>query len=181
MKNDNEINWQFFPQTAKIPDRLEAIIKCFKSVQQTIDSKTHELKSNDVLKEVKPFLEKLNIKIENKKGDLTIPVLYGLNGKPIVKYAVDGYDELSKTIIEVEAGRALANNQFLKDLFESCLMIDIDYCVIAVRLSYTSNNKKSNTGTNTTYDFEKITTFVDAIYSGNRLFLPLKGVLIIGY
>jgi hypothetical protein len=73
-------------------------------------------------------------------------------------------------VLEVEAGRALLNNQFLKDLFQASMMVEIDYCVIAVRNLYRSNN-----------DFRSISTFLETLYTSSRLQLPLKGVLIIGY
>lgn len=75
-----------------------------------------------------------------------------------------------KVVIEIEAGRAVSNYQFLKDLFQACVMQDVDYLVIAVRNIY-----------RTSKDFDKLITFLDALYVSNRLILPLKGILIIGY
>ena len=48
-------------------------------------------------------------------------------------FEVDAYNEAQKNIVEVEAGRAFANNQFLKDFFEAIIIDDIDYLIIAVR------------------------------------------------
>ena len=50
------------------------------------------------------------------------------------------------------------------------MMHDIEYLAIAVRNTY----RKSQ-------DFEKVFTFFDTLYKSNRMKLPLKGVLIIGY
>lgn len=75
-----------------------------------------------------------------------------------------------KIVIEVEAGRAVTNYQFLKDLFQACVMSDVDYLVIAVRNIYRKNQ-----------DFEKVISFFNTLYASGRLILPLKGILIIGY
>lgn len=75
-----------------------------------------------------------------------------------------------KIVIEVEAGRATENNQFLKDLFQACMMFNVEYLVLAVRNEYRSHN-----------DFEIIYTFLETLYISNRIHLPLKGILLIGY
>lgn len=49
-------------------------------------------------------------------------------------------------------------------------MQDVDYLVIAVRNIYRTSKY-----------FDKLITFLDALYVSNRLILPLKGILIIGY
>jgi hypothetical protein len=59
------------------------------------------------------------------------------------------------------------NNQFLKDLFEACVMPSVDYLVIAVRNDYRGQN-----------DFEKVCAFLDSLYASDRLRLPLAGVLV---
>lgn len=61
------------------------------------------------------------------------------------------------------------NNQFLKDLFQACMMQDVEYLCIAVRNIY----KKKQ-------DFEEVCRFFDALYSSDRFNLPLKGILVIG-
>ena len=67
--------------------------------------------------------------------------------------------------MEIEAGRAVVNYQFLRDIFQACVMHDIEKLVIAVRND----------------DFETVINFLDTLYTSNRLNLPLKGILIIGY
>jgi hypothetical protein len=85
-------------------------------------------------------------------------------------FHVDAFHVDTGTVLEVEAGRAVTNYQFLKDLFEACMMHNVDYLVIAVRKIY-----------RTSPDFERVLTHFDALYASGRLTLPLKGVLIIGY
>lgn len=93
-----------------------------------------------------------------------------MNGKPKVSFDADAYHGEKKTVIEVEAGRALMNYQFLKDLFEACMMFDVEYLVLAVRRKYLKVN-----------DFDQIVDFFDTLYASDRIELPLKGVLVIGY
>jgi len=64
----------------------------------------------------------------------------------------------------------VTNYQFLKDLFQACMMHEVNYLAIAVRNIYRGSN-----------DFEKVHTFFDTLYASNRLKLPLNGILIIGY
>lgn len=72
--------------------------------------------------------------------------------------------------LEIEAGRAIVNNAVLQDLFQACMMQDVDYAVIAVRNVYQR-----------TRDFEKVATLFDTLYASHRLKLPLAGVLVVGY
>ena len=45
-----------------------------------------------------------------------------------------------------EAGRAVYNNQFLKDIFQACMMFEVEYLVIAVLNEYSSlSNGKPRT------------------------------------
>lgn len=101
---------------------------------------------------------------------IRVPVLFGLNGEAERSFDADAYNKITKTVIEVEAGRAVTNYQFLKDLFETCVMYDVEYLVIAVRKNYRGNP-----------DFEKVISFFNTLYSSQRLQLPLNGVLVIGY
>ena len=54
--------------------------------------------------------------------------------------------------------------------FQACVMHDIEQLVIAVRNDYRGHD-----------DFETVINFLDTLYTSNRLNLPLKGILIIGY
>jgi hypothetical protein len=121
-------------------------------------------------------LESLGFVIEKDKtdsGKIAIPVLYGLNDKSDKQFYADGYHKDSRVVLEVEAAAAVANNRFLKDLFEACVMDDVDYCIIAVKnINLTSKGSK---------DFDTVVKFIDTIYASQKLVLPLKGVMIIGY
>jgi len=93
-----------------------------------------------------------------------------VNGQVDKHFEADAYHKELRTVIEVEAGRAYSNNKFLKDLFQACVMQDVDYLAIAVRLDYRG-----------TPDFSKVLGFFETLYASTRLELPLRGVLVIGY
>ena len=167
------ISWQFFPKSRKIPEHLLKVVRVFDEFEVEISSKYKNLNSNEVLECLRLGLEKIDFVVEkSKKAEekISVPVLFGLNGKPEKYFEADGYSFVNKTVIEVEAGRAVTNYQFLKDLFQACMMYDIDYLIIAVRQTYSGNK-----------DFEKVINFIDTLYTSGRLSLPLNGILIIGY
>lgn len=167
------IQWQFFPKNTQAPELLQEVVTCFKAVEVDIDSDHQTHKSDVVLNLVSPNLQSLGFQVEvgKRRADkIRVPVLFGFNGKPKVSFDADAYHIEKKTVIEVEAGRALMNYQFLKDLFEACMMFDVDYLVLAVRKKYLKIN-----------DFDQIVDFFDTLYSSDRLSLPLKCVMIIGY
>ena len=126
-----------------------------------------------MLEKLREGFENLDFLIEKSKKSIDkikVPVLFGQNGKLEKYFDADGYDKANKTVIEVEAGRAVTNYQFLKDLFQACMMYEVDYLVIAVRKDYRGNP-----------DFQNVITFFDTLYASGRLQLPLKGILIVGY
>ena len=167
------IQYQFYPKCNKVPKSLSEIPKIFEKNEEQITSSKNQLSSNEVLSVLADDIESLEYKVERSKKNedkIRIPVLFGLNGSYEKYFDADCYNEKEKVVIEIEAGRAVTNYQFLKDLFQACVMQDVDYLVIAVRNTYLNKN-----------DFEIVGNFMDTLYSSNRLSLPLKGVLIIGY
>ena len=164
---------QFFPVNKKTPEHLVSVIKVFNEYEDKINSHKHKLDSNTVLEILRKNLEGVGFRIETgkkKNEKIKIPVLFGENGLIIKSFDVDGYHEEFKTVLEVEAGRGVMNNQFLKDFFEACIMVNVDYCIIAVRDTYLKQK-----------DFEKVKDFFDSMYASGRMNIPLKGLLIVGY
>lgn len=176
------INWAYFPRNEKTPEVCTAVIARFNAIADEIDSHANNSKisnefkdsaSNIVLARLRPGLVELGFKVEAGKASLdkiAVPVLFGQNGKPAKVFEADAYHEELRFVLEVEAGRAVTNYQFLKDLFQASVMVEVDYLCIAVRNIY----KKSK-------DFEKVYMFLDTLYTSGRLKLPLKGILIVGY
>jgi hypothetical protein len=101
-------------------------------------------------------------------------VLFGEQGKPIVSYDVDGFHADHGAVLEVEAGRGAANNADYRDLVRASLMVDADYLILAMMLEY-------RTGKTVMRSYEQTRNRLDAIYASDRLKLPLKGVLLVGY
>lgn len=167
------IKYQFFPRSRGVTQEIQDIINSFKAIENQIDSETSELKSNEVLQIVRPYLEQLQYTVETGKGvneKIDVPVLFGQDNKIDKSFYADALSADGRIVIEVEAGRATENNQFLKDLFEACMMFDVEYLVLAVRNVYRSH-----------YDFDRVYSFLETLYISNRLHLPLKGILLIGY
>jgi len=127
------INWHFFPKSAKTPNHLIKVVNVFNNQRSKINSEIHTLDSNAVLETVRNDLEENGFLVETskkKEGKIIVPVLFGINGQLDKYFEADGLNKEYKTVIEVEAGRGYANNQFLKDLFQACVMHDIDYLYV---------------------------------------------------
>ena len=170
----HKILWQYFPKHSPCSDFLTEVVACFESVSEEIASLENVGQvSNEVLAKVRGGLERIGFLVESGKtadAKIKVPVLYGPNGKVEKAFEADAYHKEQKVVVEVEAGRGVTNYQFLKDLFQACVMQDVDYAVIAVRQDYRGSG-----------DYSKVITFIETIYASNKLILPLKGLLIIGY
>ena len=167
------INFQFYPKNKQITHDLKSVVDVFKANVTKFESPKFTLESNEVLNHVANDLKNIGYRVETSKKSsdkILVPVLYGLNGQMEQRFDADAYNEEKGIVVEVEAGRAVTNYQFLKDLFEACVMSDVNYLVIAVRNEYRNS-----------LDLKKVITFFNTLYASNRLQLPLKGVLIIGY
>ena len=167
------ITYQFFPRSIGVTDAIGQVIDCFKSVEKEIDSKSSYLESNEVLSKLRPSLEAIEYKVETSRratDKIDVPVLFGLDNHIDKSFYADALSGDGKIVIEVEAGRATENNQFLKDVFEASMMFNVEYLVLAVRNVYRNH-----------FDFERCYAFLETLYLSNRVKLPLKGILLIGY
>ena len=172
------MNWIFFPKTNPLPNELLETVKIFEEVANQIDSTKNDnnalrLASDEVLHILEPGLTEIGFKVEKSKkakDKVRIPVLFGDKSSEQLAFEADAYNKDSKIVIEVEAGRAVTNYQFLKDLFQASMMVETDYLVLAVRELYKNRN-----------DYEVVSKFLDAIYLTKKVKLDLKGVLLVGY
>ena len=167
------LRYQLFPRSVGLTDELQRVIRCFETVYNLIKSPDNTLNSNGVLQHLRPHLEQLGFRIETGKSrgeKIPVPVLFGLNNKVDRSFDADGVSGDGRIVIEVEAGRAVDNYQFLKDIFQACMMHDVEYLVLAVRNKYRGND-----------DFAKVHSFLETLYISSRLVLPLKGIVVIGY
>lgn len=167
------IRYQFFPRSRGVTDEIQKVIDCFNAVETKIDSSCKDLKSDSVLAKVRPYLEKAGYSVEKSKCNtekIDVPVLFGNDNRIDKFFNADALSNDGRIVIEVEAGRATENNQFLKDIFEACMMFNVEYLVLAVRNIYRNHD-----------DFQRVFTFLETMYISNRIQLPLKGILLIGY
>ncbi len=167
------LNYQLFPRYHAVTKEIQDVIDCFAAEYQKIRSDMKNLESNEVLHIIAPRLESLSFTVETGKSlaeKITVPVLFGLNNSVEKSFNADALSGDGKIVIEVEAGRATANNQFLKDIFQACMMFGTEYLVLAVRNEYRGQK-----------DFKTVYTFLEVLYISNRIKLPLKGILLVGY
>jgi len=168
------IGWKCYPVNVKIPDSLLDIVKVFEAHEHQISSSDgHTLDSNAVLAVITTSLQECGYQVETgraNKDKIKVPVTYKERGEIDLAFEADAYHAKNKVVLEVEAGRGVTNYQFLKDLFQACMMEDVEYFCVAVRKVYRTQE-----------DYKKVLKFIDALYASNRIRLPLKGILIIGY
>ena len=122
------INWLYYPKSDKPPHFVNTIVSAFEFASDQIDSESQTLASNDVLAAITPLLIEAGFNVETGKKSnekIHVPVLFGMNGKLEKSFEADAYHEDYGVVLEVEAGRGVTNNQFLKDLFQACMMHDI--------------------------------------------------------
>ena len=167
------LNYQLFPRSHAVTKEIQDVIDCFADEYEKISSDTNNLKSDEVLRIIAPRLESLSFTVETGKSSaekIIVPVLFGLNNRVDKAFNADALSDDGKIVIEVEAGRATENNQFLKDIFQACMMFGAEHLVLAVRNEYRGHK-----------DFEIVYTFLETLYISNRIKLPLKGILLVGY
>ena len=168
------INWVYFPKSSPPPEFGLFIVAPFEEIADAIDSTTRvDQHSDTVMARLRPGLEKIGFRVEKGKSSenkIVVPVLFGRKGKILKCFNADAHNVGKGWVLEVEAGRAVDNNQFLKDIFQACMMHDVLHLAIAVRNTYRNSD-----------DFAKIENFLETLYVSGRLQLPLKGILLIGY
>lgn len=168
-----------YPKTSRPSQLTRDVVASFDDVADRIDSEEEGarlgadergLSSNQVQRLVGPALKELGFEMENSGKRINVPVLYGRNGRVEKAFRADGWQREERVVIEVEAGRAVTNYQFLKDIFQACMMDEIDGLIIAVRKVYKGSS-----------DFNEVCKFMDTMYASGRLILPLKTLVVIGY
>ena len=119
------MQWQYFPRFSQVPEILTRIVQAFEKVAYEISTPRNQLSSNKVLSVVADHLGLIDYKVvrgKTKKEKICRPILCGKNGVVDKSFEVDAWHEESGTVVEVEAGRAVINHQFLKDFFEACVL-----------------------------------------------------------
>ena len=168
------INWVYFPKSSPPPEFGLRLVALFEEKAEAMDSRANGSQpSNTVMARLRFGLEELGFRVEKGKTSedkVVVPVLFGRKGKVVKCFNADAHNAAEGWVLEVEAGRAVANNQFLKDIFQACMMHDVLNLAIAVRNTYRGAD-----------DFTSVENFLETLYVSGRLQLPLKGILLIGY
>lgn len=137
----------------------------------------HGVTSDAALAVLRPALVALGFEVDAGKtvsGKIRRPVLFGDCGRPIVAYEVDGFHAERGIILEVEAGRGAAGHADYRDLVRTSLIVDADYLILGMMLEY-------RTGKTTMRSYERTRDQIDAIFASERLKLPFRGILLVGY
>ena len=149
----NRLQFQLFPRSVGITDKIQQVVNCFEQTYEEIKSPENELKSNEVLDILRPYLQRIGYVVETGKArgqKIPVPVLFGLNNTVDQSFNADGISDDGKIVLEIEAGRAVANFAFLKDIFHASMMYGVEILILAVRNDYRNNN-----------DFNKVYTFLE--------------------
>jgi hypothetical protein len=187
------VKYQFFPRSRPCPSHLALVVDAFRAIEPEMElyyadwlaGTKLRMSSNQVLKKLRPHLAELGYQVEGALEGKTIPmpVLWKENGVVEKTFAADALfrgEDGSETVVEVEAGGAVANNAWRKDLMEACLMPFVDYLAVSVRREYYSTDDKTGQ-TRINRDYDAVLRELGAIYASDHWKLPLKGILLIGY
>jgi hypothetical protein len=139
------------------------------------------LTSDIVLKHLRPGLEQLGYRVETGKRKaqrIALPVLFGEEGMPRVRYEVDAVHDDLGVLVEIEAGRGARGNAVYRDLIRSSLIVDAHFLVLGVMEAY---RHKSGGKTITVRSYDDAKNLLDALYASRRLELPFDGILLFGY
>jgi len=170
--------WKFYPSRSEPPAWVPDVVTAFAVAGAQIDSRAnHGVTSDAALAALRPGLVALGFEVESGKtraGRIHRPVLFGEMGRPRLAYEIDGFHPEHGIVLEVEAGRGAANNADYRDLIRTSLIVDADYLVLAMMLQYKA-------GTTVMRSYERTREQIDAIYESERLRLPFRGVLLVGY
>ena len=78
------VEFQFFPRSVALDQRMAQIVDCFCKVEQQIESSKNKLSSDQVLALLKPQFEAINLRVESSKkrrNKIPVPVLFGMNNR----------------------------------------------------------------------------------------------------
>jgi hypothetical protein len=173
--------WKYYPPSSRPPEWVPTVISAFTAAKASIDSGERQITSDKALRALRPALEALEFEVEaGKKRAQKIrrPVLFGEGGHEDLAYEVDAFHAGSGIALEVEAGRGARGNAVYRDLIQASLLVDTQFLVLAVQVSYRHKSGDKNVVVQSYRDTRNL---LDAIYASNRLALPLKGILLVGY
>lgn len=170
--------WSYFRRNVRPPKWAQDLVDLVTAVEDSIStvSDATGFSSDRVLKELATGLFRLGYAVETSKtaiDKIKRPVLFGEGGVPSVSYEIDAFHDELGIAVEVEAGRAASNNADYRNIVRTSLILDANYLAMLVPVTYRS--------TYAVQVYDRPRAQLDAIYASDRLRLPFKGVLLIGY
>jgi hypothetical protein len=183
MPSDAYPRWEYFPRNVRPPEWVEPLADQVRALEVRISTveKGTGLHSDDVLSELAPALRDLGYAVESSRSKadrIRRPVLYGSNGRPEVAYDIDAFHDGYGIVVEVEAGRAASNNATYRDIIRASLILDAQYLVLLLPVTYRFINRGQSASVPV---FMRALDLLSALYASQRLPLPLRGILLIGY
>ncbi|XVX20320.1 hypothetical protein ACQP1U_00135 [Actinomycetota bacterium] len=171
--------WAYYPRNARPPEWVAGVIDVVLGAEATISTvdRSTGLGSDAVLGQLRPGLVEQGFAVESGKravDKIRRPVLFGDGGVAEVSYEIDAFHDGLGIAVEVEAGRGAANNADYRDIVRTSLILDADYLVLLTPVSYRFQNTHIQAFRNTRAQ-------LNAVYASDRLKLPFRGVLLVGY
>jgi hypothetical protein len=128
----SDVRFTSFPRTEPPPDFIGPIVDVFKKHEAEIGTRClpKGLTSDQVLLTLRDDLVTLEFAIEGgktKAQKIDRPVFFGENGRPSLRYQIDGYCEKWRCGIEIEAGRAWMGNAVYRDLVQAMVMVHVSH------------------------------------------------------
>ena len=181
--NPSVLTTLYFPRSKRVPEHLLELRPPMQKMHEFVYKRGLDgwnTTSNQATAHIAAELDKLLYSVDRypKGNRVNLPLLFGPDGIKQRGHQADAYREDADgraTVIEIEAGTAVANNAYLKDIFEACMVDNVDYLVLAVRKLYQADKGGPNP------HFQFVKRALDTLYTSDRLRLPFKGVWLIGY
>jgi len=174
--------WTYYPAHARPPVWVHRFVNVISAARESIDSAAvRGLRSDIVLAHLSLGLQALGYSVETGKhtGErIERPVLFGMNGRELVRYDVDAVHDDLGIVVEVEAGRGARGNAVYRDLIRASLIVDAKFLALGVMSDYRHMSRGREISV---ASFSEARSILDAIYASGRLQLPFEGILLCGY
>lgn len=179
-----------FPNNVELPQIAQLVIASFNEHHQAFDSRNNQSiqKSNEVLRVMEEPLERLHFSVEKamqgtRKGEKVkkVPRHGVLVGNAFThRLNVDAVNDEEKCVLEIEAGAAYHSGIF-KDIISVSLLDNIEIFILAVPVLYVTNHKAEKRQVKDNHLYANAVKLFEKIYRSQRLLLPFRCVVVIGY
>lgn len=179
-------SWSYFPRNTRPPEWAAQVVGVTASVEDAIHTRQagrakDDSSSDAVLAQLASGLQALGFQVETGKGaaqKIRRPVLFGDDGQVQLAYEIDGFHDQHGIAVEVEAGRGAMNGADFRDIVRTSLLLDAEYLAMWTPITY---HYKQNGRPMTKAAYASTKSTLEAIYTSQRLVLPFRGVLLVGY